>query len=551
MRNILKLCCLLLLFSCENDDLREDYQQENKLTIPQPKVQYKEGNQVSKKAVNFIKMKTNNAFTITQRKGAVMFSQNSFLSKSTELGIIDTSKEIVVHNETTTKHTFKIISPYEEENAIVNVIIVEKGDTTYEYFLKYTFNGEIPYNEDKTAVDFAQFNGTIETFNSAGESIGNMTIENSTVIDNTGDLAPCPTDNDPEPSDDDNSNNGGSDANTGIPDNPNEDEQQQNGDGYYDNTTGGGEFADSNDDCTVSWSFTDCGCGPQYANGHAPSGNNCCGGSIMVMVDCNGVVQRNNTYDTPFTKRNAINPCDDGDVGVFLSDDDCDTSKEDLQKVFPNMSDDDAKLLAKLINEKGTDFGIDTQEKLWHFLAQAGHETGGFNTLNVTESTYWQTPSRMVKFYSKFTTDSILASNDPNLYWANDYLQNSSGVANIAMCCDFGNGNVASGDGYKYRGRGLFQLTWKDNYTSFKTWYNNKYDPDIDPVTTPSIVATNDTLAILSGMWYYKTRVLDKIKVDSTTSVYKLTYKINKARAGLTDRKKIFKKAKDSIDCIN
>ncbi|MFK7747727.1 MAG: hypothetical protein AB8B65_05020, partial [Kordia sp.] len=263
-------------------------------------------------------MKTNNAFTIVQRKGRVAFSQNSILSKSTELGIIDTSKEIIVHNETTTKHTFKVISPYQEENTIVNVIIVEKGDTTYEYFLKYTFNGEIPYNEDKTAIDFNQFNGTIETFNSAGESIGSMTIENNTVIDDTGNLAPCPTDDEPEPSDDTNtSNTGGSDANTSTSSGTNEDEQQQYGNNYYNNTTGGGELVDANDDCAVSWSFTDCGCGPQYADGHRPSGNACCGGSLMVMVDCNGVVQRSNNYDTPFTKRNAINPCNDGDVGVI------------------------------------------------------------------------------------------------------------------------------------------------------------------------------------------------------------------------------------------
>lgn len=550
MRDFLKLCCLLLLFSCENDDFRDDYQQENKLTIPQPKVQYKEGNQVSKKAVNFIKMKTNNAFTITQRKGAVMFSQNSFLSKSTELGIIDTSKEIVVHNETTTKHTFKVISPYEEENAIVNVIIVEKGDITYEYFLKYTFNGEIPYNEDKTAIDFSQFNGTIETFNSTGEPVGSMTIENSMIIDDTGDLAPCPTDNESEPSDDDdNSNNGGSDANTGIPDDPNEDEQQEAGDGYYDNTTGGGEFVDPNDDCGVSWSFTDCGCGPQFANGHRPSGNACCGGSVMVMVDCNGVVQRNDNYDTPFTKRNIIDPCEDGDVGVILGDDDCDTSKEDLQKVFPSMSDDDAKLLAKLINEKGTDFGIDSQEKLWHFLAQAGHESGGFNNgVTKEESLHYTTKSRLiVVFTSYFSETDSINKRIPN----STYLANSLKLGNYVYADRLGNGNEASGDGYKYRGRGIFQLTGKYNYDQFKTWYNNKYNPDKDFVTSPGLLKSNDTISILSAMWFYKTRVLDKITIDSTTTVRKVTRKINgNALAGIDDRKEKFIKAKDSITCI-
>lgn len=255
-----------------------------------------------------------------------------------------------------------------------------------------------------------------------------------------------------------------------------------------------------------------------------------------------------------FNEVTEICECPDGyeenDAGVCVVEEDCDTSKEDLKKVFPNISDSDAELLASVINDKGIDFGIDSDEDLWHFLSQAGHETGGFNTLNVTESTYWTTASKLANTYKKFTIDSTLAANNSNKYYAPDYLRNSSGVANVAMCCKYGNGDLASGDGYKYRGRGLFQLTWKDNYSAFKTWYNNKYNPDIDPVTSPNIIATNDTLAILSGLWYYKTRVVDKITIDSTTTVSKVTKPINQAKKGLKDRKQRFQKAKDSINCL-
>ncbi|WP_417195242.1 glycoside hydrolase family 19 protein [Bizionia sp.] len=208
-------------------------------------------------------------------------------------------------------------------------------------------------------------------------------------------------------------------------------------------------------------------------------------------------------------------------------------------------------MLASIINDKGKDFGINSDEDLWHFLSQAGHETGGFNTLNVTESTYWTTASKLAGTYSRFTMDSLQASLNENIYFAPDYLQNSSGVANVAMCCKYGNGDVASGDGYKYRGRGIFQLTWKDNYTAFKTWYNNNYNPDIDPVTEPEIIASNDTLAVLSGLWYYKTRVINEINIDSSTTVDNVTVKINsKSKKGLTDRKERFQKAKDSINCL-
>ena len=233
-----------------------------------------------------------------------------------------------------------------------------------------------------------------------------------------------------------------------------------------------------------------------------------------------------------------------------IPDEDCDTKADDLKKVFKDINDNTAKLLANIINKKGSDFGINTKEDLWHFLAQAGHETGGFGNLNVSENTTWTTASKLAETYSRFTMDSTKARSNKNLFYAPHYLRNPSGVANVAMCCKFGNGDASSGDGYKYRGRGIFQLTWKDNYKDFKNWYNSKYNPDIDPVSNPNIISSNDTLAILSGLWYYKVRVDDKINVDSTTTVDDVTLKINAKKKGLKDRKERFKTIKDLIKCI-
>jgi putative chitinase len=304
------------------------------------------------------------------------------------------------------------------------------------------------------------------------------------------------------------------------------------------NSSGGGSSG------TSSASSNEVMTAPMLPNGDCPPGFTKNSEGICVAICTN-----DKTYNAATKKCECPDDKVEDSNGNCVEDDDCDTSKEDLKKVFPNLSDSDAALLASVINDKGKDFGIDSREDLWHFLSQAGHETGGFNTLNVTESTYWTTASKLALTYSKFTTDSVSASTNTNLYYANNYLQNSSGVANIAMCCKFGNGKVASGDGYKYRGRGLFQLTWKDNYSAFKIWYNNKYNPDIDPVKSPNIISTNDTLAILSGLWYYKTRVVDKITIDSTTTVSKVTSPINPKLKGLKDRKKKFQKVKDSINC--
>jgi len=224
-------------------------------------------------------------------------------------------------------------------------------------------------------------------------------------------------------------------------------------------------------------------------------------------------------------------------------DDDCNTSKEDLMIVFPNMTDADAELLANLINDKGQDYGIDTKEELWHFLAQTGHETGGFTTLQVTENLHYSVTNLLTVWPTRFSlTDSLKL--DPN-----DYKFDAEKLANYAYCCRMGNGNEASEDGWKYRGRGIKQLTGKTNYTGFKTFYNNNFDPDIDPVANPNLISTNDTLAILSGLWYYKKRVLNKITVDSTTTVEKVTWKINGGYTGLADRKVKFNTIKDTITC--
>jgi putative chitinase len=130
-----------------------------------------------------------------------------------------------------------------------------------------------------------------------------------------------------------------------------------------------------------------------------------------------------------------------------------------------------------------------------------------------------------------------------------DYVSKDTALANYVYADRMGNGNVESGDGFKYRGRGIFQLTGKTNYTNFKTWYNNKYDPDKDFVDKPELLKDNDTMAILSAMWYYKTEVLDRITVDSTATVKKVTEKINGGKNGLPDREARFTKAKDSIKC--
>ena len=227
-------------------------------------------------------------------------------------------------------------------------------------------------------------------------------------------------------------------------------------------------------------------------------------------------------------------------------DDDCNTSKEKLALMFPNAPMSVLETLAQVINEKGKDFGIDTKEKLQHFLSQTGHECGGFTSINVTEGFYYTTTAQIVKTWPKRFSLTDINKLDPT-----GYINNSSLLANAVYHDRMGNEDISSGDGYKYRGRGIIQLTGKTGYTNFETFYNQTFSPPIDIVNTPNLVASDNSLSILSALWYFKVNVLDKLAIDENTTAKAVTYKINGGYNGLPDRIARFNNAVLNIDCLD
>ena len=227
-------------------------------------------------------------------------------------------------------------------------------------------------------------------------------------------------------------------------------------------------------------------------------------------------------------------------------EDDCNTSKEKLALMFPNAPISVLELLAQVINEKGKDFGIDTKEKLQHFLSQAGHESGNFSSINVTEDLYYTTASRIAEIWPTRFSLTDINKLDPT-----DYINNSSLLGNAVYHDRMGNGSISSGDGYKYRGRGIVQLTGRTGYTDFETFYNQTFSPSIQIVSNPNLVASDNNLSILSALWFYKVKVLDKITVNENTTVKAVTYKINGGYNGLPDRITKFTNAVLNIDCLD
>ena len=166
-------------------------------------------------------------------------------------------------------------------------------------------------------------------------------------------------------------------------------------------------------------------------------------------------------------------------------------------------------------------FGIDTPVELSHFLAQCGHESGGFRVVNENLN------------YSAKGLLGIFKKYFPNQSLAESYQRKPEKIANRVYASRMGNGDEKSGEGFKYRGRGFIQLTGKSNYTAFGKAIG------VDIVVNPDLVATKYPL--LSAAWFFSKNCLGKCKDASDASVLAVTKCVNGGTIGLPDRQKHFK----------
>jgi putative chitinase len=166
-------------------------------------------------------------------------------------------------------------------------------------------------------------------------------------------------------------------------------------------------------------------------------------------------------------------------------------------------------------------FKIDTATKLAHFLAQCGHESGGFRVVNENLN------------YSAKGLNGIFKKYFPTLVLAEQYQRKPEKIANKVYASRMGNGAEASGDGWKYRGRGYIQLTGKDNYTAFGKAIGE------DIAANPDLVATKYPL--LSAAWFFSKNCLKRCVDASDATVLSVTKCVNGGTIGLPDRQKHFK----------
>ena len=190
---------------------------------------------------------------------------------------------------------------------------------------------------------------------------------------------------------------------------------------------------------------------------------------------------------------------------------------ETLKKVFPSTHTDNLKPFVEPLNKVFKMFNLDKMSAA-SFLAQVGHETGEFK---VFEENLNYSEQGLLKTFKKYFTPAQ----------AKQYAKNPVKIASRV----YGNGDEASQDGWKYRGRGAIQVTFKDNYEDLAKWLDYGLEDTIVFLKTPGG-------AIESAAWYFDSKSLwDEAK---SGDLMNLTKKINGGLNGYDHRKKLFERAK-------
>jgi len=171
------------------------------------------------------------------------------------------------------------------------------------------------------------------------------------------------------------------------------------------------------------------------------------------------------------------------------------------------------------------EYEINTPERVAAFVAQCAHESGGFKFLK--ENLNYKAASLRKVFPKYFADDAIAAqyANHPNKQEA---------IASRIYANRMGNGDEASGDGFKYLGRGLIQLTGKNNYTIFAASIETPLE-DI-----PEYLQTFEG-AVQSACWFWEQNNLNQWADKS--DILTLTKRINGGTIGLEDRIKHYNHA--------
>lgn len=193
-----------------------------------------------------------------------------------------------------------------------------------------------------------------------------------------------------------------------------------------------------------------------------------------------------------------------------------------LQKLFPSTAKDKLTAYVDVLNDKLAAHQINTRKRLACFLAQVGHESAGLSTR--VENLNYSAAGLRATFPKYFHTDALAAS----------YARQPERIANRVYSNRMGNGSEASGDGWRYRGKGLMQVTGKANHEAFAKWVGMT----LDDATTYLLTVEG---AVVGSIWFWQAHDLNALA--DTDQITAMTKKINGGTNGLEDRKRLWRLA--------
>lgn len=200
---------------------------------------------------------------------------------------------------------------------------------------------------------------------------------------------------------------------------------------------------------------------------------------------------------------------------------------ETLSEIMPKASKDNIDKYLGALNGEMSKFDINTPLRAAHFIAQLAHESGSFHYSS--ENLNYSASALRAVFGKYFPTDEL----------AEAYARQPEKIANRVYADRMGNGDEASGEGWKYRGRGLIQLTGKDNYS------NCGKSTGMDLVDNPDQLADNADAAVAAAGWFWDMRKLNGYADED--DIKAITKRINGGYNGLEDREAYLARAKQVL----
>jgi putative chitinase len=196
-------------------------------------------------------------------------------------------------------------------------------------------------------------------------------------------------------------------------------------------------------------------------------------------------------------------------------------SFEQLNEFFEDTDEEIIQQYVEYLNDVMEFYEINNKQRIAMFLAQVGHESGGLRTIKENLN---YSADRLKVIFPKY-----FRGVDPS-----GYARNPEKIANLVYANRMGNGNEASGDGYRYCGRGLIQLTGKSNYQAFAQDMGWTLEDATAWLAEPEG-------ACWSAGWFWDSRELNQWADKG--DVLTVTKKINGGTIGLEDRKSHYEAA--------